>query len=79
MQEVAAELGEMDEIDYIVITTGRFDILAELVAESDDELLDIVSQRVSAIDGVRDHRDVRLPAAGQADVRLGRHLMTSSP
>ena len=52
VQDVAAELGEMDELDYIVITTGRFDILAELVAESDDELLDIVSQRISAIGGV---------------------------
>ena len=42
----------MDELDYIVITTGRFDILAELVAESDDELLDIISRRVSTIEGV---------------------------
>lgn len=52
VQEVAAKLGEMDELDYIVITTGRFDILAELVATSDDELLDIISKRVSTIDGV---------------------------
>ncbi len=52
VQEVAAKLGEMDELDYIVITTGRFDILAELVAASDDELLDIISRRVSTIDGV---------------------------
>ena len=52
VQEVAAKLGEMDELDYIVITTGRFDILAELVATSDDELLDIISRRVSTIDGV---------------------------
>jgi Lrp/AsnC family transcriptional regulator for asnA, asnC and gidA len=42
----------MDELDYIVITTGRFDILAELVATSDDELLDTISQRVSTIEGV---------------------------
>ena len=47
VQEVAAELAQMDELDYIVITTGRFDILAEFVAESDDDLLDIVSTRVS--------------------------------
>ena len=52
VQEVAAKLGEMDELDYIVITTGRFDILAELVATSDDELLDIISRRVSTIEGV---------------------------
>jgi Lrp/AsnC family transcriptional regulator for asnA, asnC and gidA len=52
VQEVAAELAEMDELDYIVITTGRFDILAELVAESDDELLDVISRRITALDRV---------------------------
>jgi Lrp/AsnC family transcriptional regulator, regulator for asnA, asnC and gidA len=52
VQDVAAELGDIEEIDYIVITTGRFDVLAELVAESDDDLLDIVSQRIGAISGV---------------------------
>ena len=52
VQDVAAELGDVEEIDYIVITTGRFDVLAELVAESDDDLLDIVSQRIGAIAGV---------------------------
>lgn len=52
VQDVAAELEDVEEIDYIVITTGRFDVLAELVAESDDDLLDIVSQRIGAIAGV---------------------------
>ena len=48
----AAKLATMDQLDYIVITTGRFDILAELVAESDDELLDIVSSQISELDRV---------------------------
>jgi Lrp/AsnC family transcriptional regulator for asnA, asnC and gidA len=52
VREVAAELATMDKLDYIVITTGRFDILAEIVAESDDELLDIVSARINALDRV---------------------------
>lgn len=52
VQQVADELAKMDELDYIVITTGRFDILAELVAESDGELLEIISDRVSSIDRV---------------------------
>lgn len=50
--EVAAELATIDQLDYIVITTGRFDILAELVAESDDELLDIIAAKISALDRV---------------------------
>lgn len=52
VREVAAELAAIDKLDYIVITTGRFDILAELVAESDDELLDIISAQISALDRV---------------------------
>jgi Lrp/AsnC family transcriptional regulator for asnA, asnC and gidA len=49
VREVATELAEMDQLDYIVITTGRFDILAEVVVESDDELLEVVSERISAL------------------------------
>ena len=52
IREVAAELAAMHQLDYIVVTTGRFDILAEIVAESDDELLDIISTQVSALDRV---------------------------
>jgi Lrp/AsnC family transcriptional regulator for asnA, asnC and gidA len=52
VREVAAELATMDQLDYIVITTGRFDILAEIVAESDDELLDVVSAQINALDRV---------------------------
>ena len=52
IREVAAELATMHQLDYIVITTGRFDVLAEIVAESDDELLDIVSAQIGALDRV---------------------------
>jgi Lrp/AsnC family transcriptional regulator for asnA, asnC and gidA len=49
VRDVAAELATMDQLDYIVITTGRFDILAEVVAESDDELLDVVATQINAL------------------------------
>lgn len=52
VREVAAALEELDALDYIVVTTGRFDILAEVVAASDDELLDVVSEQVASIEGV---------------------------
>lgn len=52
VQQVAAQLATMEQLDYIVITTGRFDILAEMVAESDDELLEIVSEQVNALESV---------------------------
>lgn len=51
-RKVAAAMTDIDEIDYVVITAGRFDILAEVVCESDDRLLDIIGDRISSIPGV---------------------------
>jgi Lrp/AsnC family transcriptional regulator for asnA, asnC and gidA len=52
VQAVAEALAALDQLDYIVITAGRFDILVEVVAESDDELLDIVSRQIRSIPNV---------------------------
>jgi Lrp/AsnC family transcriptional regulator, regulator for asnA, asnC and gidA len=46
---VADALVAMDEVDYVVVAAGSFDILVEVVAESDEHLLDIVSKRIRAI------------------------------
>jgi Lrp/AsnC family transcriptional regulator for asnA, asnC and gidA len=34
----------MEEIDYVVITAGSFDILVELVCESDDQMLEMLNR-----------------------------------
>lgn len=52
VRAVAAELATLADLDYIVITTGRFDLLVELVATSDDELLDTVAERISTMEAV---------------------------
>ncbi len=49
---VADTLAAMDEVDYVVLTAGTFDVLVEVVAESDDDLLEIVSERIRAVPGV---------------------------
>ena len=51
IERVADLLAGMDEIDYVVITAGSFDLLIELVCEDDDQLLEIIS-RVRAIPSV---------------------------
>src|SRR5215470_9032062 len=38
LEKVAGQLAEMEEIDYVVITAGSFDVLAEVVCEDDDHL-----------------------------------------
>ena len=46
--QVADRLADMDEIDYVVLTAGSFDVLLEVVCEDDDHLLEILS-RVRAV------------------------------
>jgi Lrp/AsnC family transcriptional regulator, regulator for asnA, asnC and gidA len=51
LERVAGHLAGMEEIDYVLITAGSFDILIELVCEDDDQLLEILG-RVRAIPSV---------------------------
>jgi Lrp/AsnC family transcriptional regulator for asnA, asnC and gidA len=44
LERVADQLAHMEEIDYVVITSGSFDVLVEVVCEDDDHLLEILSQ-----------------------------------
>ncbi len=53
MQTVADALGEIAEVDYLVITAGSFDILLEVVCEDDDHLLDLLTNRIRCTLGVR--------------------------
>ncbi|MFT4085582.1 MAG: Lrp/AsnC family transcriptional regulator [Gordonia sp. (in: high G+C Gram-positive bacteria)] len=48
-QEVAAALAEHDEIDYVVLTAGTFDILLEVVCENDEHLLSILNRKIRAV------------------------------
>ena len=43
VEAVATALSAMDEVDYVVIVAGRFDILAEVVAEDTERLLETMN------------------------------------
>ncbi|MGW4461092.1 Lrp/AsnC family transcriptional regulator [Micromonospora sp. NBC_01796] len=51
LEQVADRLAELDEVDYVVITAGSFDLLTEVVCRNDDHLLEIL-QRLRAVPGV---------------------------
>lgn len=51
LEKVADELAAMPEIDYVVITAGSFDLLVELVAETDEQLLEVLG-RIRSIPSV---------------------------
>jgi Lrp/AsnC family transcriptional regulator, regulator for asnA, asnC and gidA len=51
VKAVADELGEIDAIDFIVLTGGKFDIVLEVVAESDQKLITL-TDKIRGIPGV---------------------------
>ena len=53
-RRVADTLKAIDQVDYLVLTTGRFDILAEIVCVDDHELREILHGSIRTIDGVID-------------------------
>ena len=52
LETVAEALAEIDEVDYVVVTAGTYDILVEVVCESDDHLLELISSRIRTIPNV---------------------------
>jgi Lrp/AsnC family transcriptional regulator, regulator for asnA, asnC and gidA len=53
LEPIADELAKMDEVEYVVITAGSFDLLAEVLCESDEHLLRVLSERIRQIEGVK--------------------------
>jgi Lrp/AsnC family transcriptional regulator for asnA, asnC and gidA len=52
LEPVADAIAQLDEVDYVVVTAGSYDLLVEVVCESDEHLLELISGRIRAIDGV---------------------------
>lgn len=50
---VADAVADIEEVDYVVLTTGRFDMLLEIVCETNEHLLATVNE-VRSLDGVSD-------------------------
>ncbi|MBC7591628.1 MAG: Lrp/AsnC family transcriptional regulator [Salinibacterium sp.] len=49
---VAEKLSDLSAVDYVVLTAGSFDILAEVVCENDEDLIDLLNKQIRSIDGV---------------------------
>jgi Lrp/AsnC family transcriptional regulator for asnA, asnC and gidA len=49
---VVESLKAIEEVDYVVVTAGDFDVMVEVVGESDAHLLELVTSRIRPIPGV---------------------------
>ena len=52
LEPVAEAIGALEEVDYVVVTAGSYDLLVEVVCESDEHLLELISDRIRTIEGV---------------------------
>ena len=53
LRTLARTLATIDEIDYVVVTSGGYDLLVETVCEGTDELLALLNDRIRTLPGVR--------------------------
>jgi Lrp/AsnC family transcriptional regulator for asnA, asnC and gidA len=51
--EVIERLARIPAVDYLVMTAGNFDILAEVVCEDDEHLIELLNKEIRGIPGVQ--------------------------
>lgn len=53
LRAVADRVSELNEVIYVVLTSGVYDLLVEVVCREPHELLDLVEDAIKPIEGVR--------------------------
>jgi len=53
IEQVAEEIAALDEVTYLVVTAGRFDLVCEVVCEDNEHLLKVLTGSLAAISGIR--------------------------
>lgn len=54
MLEVAQKVAEFEEVIYLIVVSGRFDIMAEVVCRDHADLLRFLTEKLYKVDGVRE-------------------------
>jgi Lrp/AsnC family transcriptional regulator for asnA, asnC and gidA len=53
LEEIAQKIAALDEVTYLVVTAGRFDLMCEVVCEDNDHLLRVLTENLAKIRGIR--------------------------
>lgn len=53
LQEIAVQLNAMNEVTFAAFLTGNFDIMIHVVVESQEDLVGLLTEKLSSIKGVR--------------------------
>jgi Lrp/AsnC family transcriptional regulator for asnA, asnC and gidA len=52
VSDVAEDIAEFPEVSYVLMSTGRFDLLAEVIMESNAELVEFLEEKLHHVVGV---------------------------
>jgi Lrp/AsnC family transcriptional regulator, regulator for asnA, asnC and gidA len=61
LTEVAALLRELNEVTFAAFLTGSFDVMIQVVVQSQDALVRFLTEKVAPIDGVRSSETFVMP------------------
>jgi Lrp/AsnC family transcriptional regulator, regulator for asnA, asnC and gidA len=53
LDAIAQQIGALEEVTYLVVTAGRFDLVCEVVCADNDHLLRVLTEQLAAIEGIR--------------------------
>ncbi len=53
LEEISQKIAALDEVTYLVVTAGRFDLMCEVVCEDNDHLLRVLTEDLAKIRGIR--------------------------
>ncbi len=54
LMEVAEKIAALDEVIYLIVVSGSYDILAEIVCKDQHHLLQFLTERLYKVDGIRE-------------------------
>jgi Lrp/AsnC family transcriptional regulator for asnA, asnC and gidA len=53
LEQIAEKIAELDEVTYLVVTAGRFDLMCEVVCRDNEHLLSVLTEDLAKIRGIK--------------------------
>jgi Lrp/AsnC family transcriptional regulator for asnA, asnC and gidA len=53
LEQIAEKIAELDEVTYLVVTAGRFDLMCEVVCRDNEHLLTVLTEDLAKIRGIK--------------------------
>ena len=53
LDQISQQIAALDEVTYLVVTAGRYDLVCEVVCEDNEHLLRVLTERFADIKGIR--------------------------